>query len=114
MGSLTWIPVGLIGILSWSVWFIRRYLSHHHYRETVNDFRCTTSRDADGMVWMGNVFADNEQYGLDPHDFSSNFIVAGSVLSQRKTRVHLLQRLYAQSSGGEYRVRQRRARLHDR
>lgn len=43
MGSLTWVPVGLIGILSWSVWFIRRYLSHHHYRETVNDFRCTTS-----------------------------------------------------------------------
>ncbi len=39
----SWIPFGLIGILSWSVWFVRRYLSHHHYRETVNDFRCTTS-----------------------------------------------------------------------
>jgi hyaluronan synthase len=39
----TWIPFGLIGILSWSVWFLRRYLSHHHYRETVNDFRCTTT-----------------------------------------------------------------------
>jgi len=43
MGGLSWVPVGVIGILSWSVWFIRRYLSHHHYRETVNDFRCTTS-----------------------------------------------------------------------
>jgi hyaluronan synthase len=25
------------------VWFIRRYLSHHHYREVVNNFRCSTS-----------------------------------------------------------------------
>ncbi len=39
----SWIPFGLIGILSWSVWFIRRYLSHHHYREIVNEFRCSTS-----------------------------------------------------------------------
>ncbi len=38
-----WIPFGIIGILSWSVWFLRRYLSHHRYREIVNDFRCTSS-----------------------------------------------------------------------
>ena len=43
MESLSWIPLGLIGLLSWSVWFIRRYLSHHHYREVVNNFRCSTS-----------------------------------------------------------------------
>jgi hyaluronan synthase len=43
MESLGWIPLGLIGLLSWSVWFIRRYLSHHHYREVVNNFRCSTS-----------------------------------------------------------------------
>ena len=43
MLSLPWIPLGLIGILSWSVWFIRRQLSHHGYTEIVNDFRTTTS-----------------------------------------------------------------------
>ena len=43
MISLPWIPLGLIGILSWSVWFIRRQLSHHAYTEIVNDFRTTTS-----------------------------------------------------------------------
>ena len=43
MLSLPWIPLGLIGILSWSVWFIRRQLSHHGYSEIVNDFRTTTS-----------------------------------------------------------------------
>jgi cellulose synthase/poly-beta-1,6-N-acetylglucosamine synthase-like glycosyltransferase len=43
MESLSWLPLGLIGLLSWSVWFTRRFLSHHHYREVVNDFRCSTS-----------------------------------------------------------------------
>lgn len=43
MISLPWIPLGLIGILSWSVWFVRRQLSHHGYTEIVNDFRTTTS-----------------------------------------------------------------------
>src|SRR5690349_3521315 len=43
MESLSWLPLGLIGLLSWSVWFGRRYLSHHHYREAVNNFRCSTS-----------------------------------------------------------------------
>ncbi len=36
-------PLGVIGILSWSVWFIRRYLSRHRYRPVENDFRTTTS-----------------------------------------------------------------------
>jgi hyaluronan synthase len=43
MSVTTWIPIGLIGVLSWSVWFIRRTLSHHGYTEIVNDFRTTTS-----------------------------------------------------------------------
>ena len=43
MISLPWIPLGLIGILSWSVWFIRRWLSRHRYEPVVNDFRTTTS-----------------------------------------------------------------------
>ena len=43
MIGLPWVPLGLIGILSWSVWFIRRHLSHHAYSEIVNDFRTTTS-----------------------------------------------------------------------
>jgi hyaluronan synthase len=36
-------PLGLIGILSWSVWFVRRFLSRHRYRPVQNDFRTTTS-----------------------------------------------------------------------
>ena len=43
MITVPWIPLGLIGILSWSVWFVRRTLSRHGYREVVNDFRTTTS-----------------------------------------------------------------------
>ena len=43
MITVPWIPLGLIGILSWSVWFVRRTLSHPGYREVVNDFRTTTS-----------------------------------------------------------------------
>ena len=37
------IPIGIIGLLSWSVWFVRRWLSHHRYRPVDNDFRTTTS-----------------------------------------------------------------------
>ena len=36
-------PLGLIGALSWTVWFVRRWLSRHRYRPVVNDFRTTTS-----------------------------------------------------------------------
>jgi hyaluronan synthase len=43
MIDLPWIPLGLIGILSWSVWLVRRTLSRHGYTEIVNDFRTTTS-----------------------------------------------------------------------
>ncbi|MCU1405414.1 MAG: hypothetical protein JWQ43_1717 [Glaciihabitans sp.] len=39
----SYIPLGLIGVLSWSIWFIRRFLSRHRYRPVVNDFRTTTS-----------------------------------------------------------------------
>ena len=40
---LGWTPFGLAAALSWSVWFVRRVLSHHRYSEIINDFRCTTS-----------------------------------------------------------------------
>ena len=43
MLSLPYIPLGLIGLLSWSVWLVRRTLSRHGYTEIVNDFRTTTS-----------------------------------------------------------------------
>jgi hyaluronan synthase len=41
--ALNYWPLGVIGLLSWSVWFIRRYLSRHRYSPVVNDFRTTTS-----------------------------------------------------------------------
>jgi cellulose synthase/poly-beta-1,6-N-acetylglucosamine synthase-like glycosyltransferase len=36
------IPIGVIGVLSWSIWLIRKLLSNR-YRSVVNDFRTTTS-----------------------------------------------------------------------
>jgi cellulose synthase/poly-beta-1,6-N-acetylglucosamine synthase-like glycosyltransferase len=36
------LPVGIVGVLSWSVWGVRKLLSAL-YRPTVNDFRTTTS-----------------------------------------------------------------------
>ena len=71
MISLPWIPLGLIGILSWSVWLVRRTLSRHGYREVVNDFRTTTSlvvpvyrEDADVLerclrTWLAEVRRDH-------------------------------------------------------
>lgn len=38
-----WLPFGLIGVLSWCVWLIRRYLSRHRYDAVFNSFTTTTS-----------------------------------------------------------------------
>ena len=37
------------------------------------------TREAEGMAWVGNTFADNAEYGFDPHDFSNNFLVTDNV-----------------------------------
>lgn len=37
------------------------------------------TKEAEGMRWVGNTFADNEAYGFDPHDFSNNFLVEDNV-----------------------------------
>ena len=42
-----------------------------------NQFGAYT-HEAEGMRWVGNTFADNIEYGLDPHDFSSGFLVEGN------------------------------------
>jgi len=36
------LPIGLVGVLSWTVWLVRRSLSRR-YKPVVNDFRTTTS-----------------------------------------------------------------------
>ena len=36
------------------------------------------TRLADSMHWLRNTFADNDEYGFDPHDFSNNFLVEGN------------------------------------
>jgi cellulose synthase/poly-beta-1,6-N-acetylglucosamine synthase-like glycosyltransferase len=36
------VPIGVIGSLSWSIWLIRKLLSNR-YRSVVNDYRTTTS-----------------------------------------------------------------------
>jgi parallel beta-helix repeat protein len=36
------------------------------------------THEAHGMHWAGNTFADNEEYGFDPHDFSNDFVVEGN------------------------------------
>ena len=44
---------------------------------THNHFGAYT-HEAQGMDWAGNTFADNEEYGFDPHDFSNDFLVEGN------------------------------------
>ena len=44
---------------------------------TGNHFGAYT-HEAAGMRWAGNTFADNEEYGFDPHDFSDDFVVEGN------------------------------------
>lgn len=39
----SWWPLGLIGVLSWSVWFFRRFLSRHRYAPVLTDHTATTS-----------------------------------------------------------------------
>jgi poly(beta-D-mannuronate) C5 epimerase len=36
------------------------------------------THEAQGMRWEGNTFADNTEYGFDPHDFSDDFTVVGN------------------------------------
>ncbi|MDO8107204.1 glycosyltransferase [Isoptericola sp. b441] len=43
MPDIPWLPIGVIGLLSWSLWFVRRFLSRHRYRPIVNDYRTTTT-----------------------------------------------------------------------
>ncbi len=37
------------------------------------------THEAQGMRWLGNTFAENEEYGFDPHDYSNDFLVEGNV-----------------------------------
>jgi parallel beta-helix repeat protein len=39
---------------------------------------------ASGMTWRGNLFADNDVYGLDPHDDSSNALIEDNVFFDNK------------------------------
>jgi parallel beta-helix repeat protein len=44
---------------------------------TGNHFGAYT-HEAQGMAWQNNIFAGNEEYGFDPHDFSDDFLVTGN------------------------------------
>src|SRR4051794_11427817 len=39
---ISWVPIGIVGLTSWVVWFVRRTLSHR-FRPTVNHHRETVS-----------------------------------------------------------------------
>lgn len=39
---------------------------------------------ASGMMWRGNLFADNDVYGLDPHDDSNNALVENNIFYRNK------------------------------
>ena len=47
---------------------VRNSKFHHNYYGSY-------TFGATGMVWQGNEFYENVQYGLDPHDYSNNFLV---------------------------------------
>jgi len=51
---------------------VRSSVFRHNY------FGAYTAK-AEGMQWVGNTFADNEEYGFDPHTFSNNFLVESNV-----------------------------------
>ena len=36
------------------------------------------THEAQGMLWEDNTFADNTEYGFDPHDFSDDFLVTAT------------------------------------
>ena len=36
------------------------------------------THEAQAMVWENNTFADNNEYGFDPHDFSDDFLVTAN------------------------------------
>lgn len=44
-----------------------------------NNYFGAYTREAEGMHWSGNTFADNVAYGFDPHDFSNNFLVEQNI-----------------------------------
>lgn len=39
---------------------------------------------ASGMMWKGNLFADNDIYGLDPHDDSNNALIEDNIFYHNK------------------------------
>ena len=43
MTFVPWVPFGVVGVVSWSIWALRRFTSRWGHREVVNDFRTTTS-----------------------------------------------------------------------
>lgn len=50
------------------------------------------THQAQGMRWMGNTFADNEEYGFDPHDLSNNFVVEGNLAQRNGKHGFILSR----------------------
>jgi hypothetical protein len=40
---IPWVPFGITGIVSWSIWALRQFRSRWGCREIVNDYRITSS-----------------------------------------------------------------------
>jgi LysM repeat protein len=57
-------------------WVERNTFDHNHFG--------AYTFGASGMMWRSNMFADNDVYGLDPHDDSNNALVEDNVFYHNK------------------------------
>jgi LysM repeat protein len=65
------IDKGKLGSQITTGWVEKSTFTHNHFG--------AYTFGASGMVWKDNRFADNEVYGLDPHDDSNNALIEGNV-----------------------------------
>lgn len=77
MYGLSWrISKGTLGAQIATGWVEGSIFDHNHYG--------AYTFGASGMMWKGNLFADNDIYGLDPHDDSNNALVEDNVFYRNK------------------------------
>lgn len=72
MYGVSWrISAGALGRETTTGWIENTTFDHNHFG--------AYTLGASGMMWRGNVFAENDVYGLDPHDDSNNALIENNV-----------------------------------
>jgi parallel beta-helix repeat protein len=77
MYGMSWrISKEMLGVEIATGWVEGSIFDHNHYG--------AYTFGASGMMWKGNLFADNDIYGLDPHDDSNNALVEDNIFYHNK------------------------------